>query len=68
MAEPLAVCLHAINQAGNIFGKKGPNNWIWSNWNTLRVYAARRAGAEEIVVTDISDNALSYSNSSWSRP
>jgi L-idonate 5-dehydrogenase len=61
MAEPLAVCLHAINQAGNIFGKKvlitgsGPIG-------TLCVLSARRAGAEEIVVTDISDNALSFSN------
>ena len=62
MAEPLAVCLHAINQAGNIFGKKilitgsGPIG-------TLCVLSARRAGAEEIVVTDISDNALDFSNS-----
>ena len=62
MAEPLAVCLHAINQVGNIFGKKilitgsGPIG-------TLCVLSARRAGAEEIVVTDISDNALSFSNS-----
>ena len=61
MAEPLAVCLHAINQAGNIFGKKvlitgsGPIG-------TLCVLSARRAGAEEIVVTDISDNALSFTN------
>ena len=61
MAEPLAVCLHAINQAGNIFGKKvlitgsGPIG-------TLCVLSARRAGAEEIVVTDISNNALSFSN------
>ena len=53
MAEPLAVCLHAINQAGNIFGKKvlitgsGPIG-------TLCVLSARRAGAEKIVVTDIS--------------
>ena len=62
MAEPLAVCLHAINQAGNIFGKKilitgsGPIG-------TLCVLSARRAGAEKIVVTDISDNALGFSNS-----
>ena len=61
MAEPLAVCLHAINQAGNVFGKKvlitgsGPIG-------TLCVLAARRAGAAEIVVTDISDTALSYSS------
>ena len=60
MAEPLSVCLHAIKQAGNIFGKKvlitgsGPIG-------TICVLAARRAGAAEIIVTDISDNALSYS-------
>ena len=62
MAEPLAVCLHAIKQAGKIFGQKilitgsGPIG-------TLCVAAARRAGAEEIVVTDISKNALIFSNS-----
>tara|TARA_Y100000991_G_scaffold19221_1_gene12570 strand:- start:166 stop:873 length:708 start_codon:yes stop_codon:yes gene_type:complete len=62
MAEPLAVCLHAIKQAGKIFGQKilitgsGPIG-------TLCVAATRRAGAEEIVVTDISKNALTFSNS-----
>lgn len=60
MAEPLAVCLHAIKQAKSIFGKKvlivgsGPIG-------TLCVLAARRAGAKEIVVTDISDIALEFS-------
>ena len=62
MAEPLAVCLHAIKQAGKLFGQKvlitgsGPIG-------TLCVAAARRAGAEEIIVTDISKNALMFSNS-----
>ena len=62
MAEPLAVSLHAINQAENIFGKKvlitgsGPIG-------TLCVLSARRAGAEEILVTDIFDNALKFSKS-----
>ena len=62
MAEPLAVCLHAIKQAGKIFGQKvlitgsGPIG-------TLCVAASRRAGAEEIIVTDISKNALTFSNS-----
>ena len=62
MAEPLAVCLHAIKQAEKIFGQKilitgsGPIG-------TLCVAATRRAGAEEIVVTDISKNALTFSNS-----
>ena len=62
MAEPLAVCLHAIKQAEKIFGQKvlitgsGPIG-------TLCVAAARRAGAEEIIVTDISSNALTFSDS-----
>ena len=62
MAEPLAVCLHAIKQAGKLFGQKvlitgsGPIG-------TLCVAATRRAGAEEIIVTDISKNALIFSNS-----
>ena len=62
MAEPLAVCLHAIKQAGNIFGQKilitgsGPIG-------TLCVAASRRAGAEEIIVTDISKNALTFAKS-----
>ena len=62
MAEPLAVCLHAIKQAGKIFGQKvlitgsGPIG-------TLCVAASRRAGAEEIIVTDISKNALTFANS-----
>ena len=62
MAEPLAVCLHAIKQAGNFFGQKvlitgsGPIG-------TLCVAASRRAGAEEIIVTDISKNALTFANS-----
>ncbi len=62
MAEPLAVCLHAIKQAEKIFGQKvlitgsGPIG-------TLCVAAARRAGAEEIIVTDVSTNALTFSNS-----
>ena len=62
MAEPLAVCLHAIKQAGKIFGQKvlitgsGPIG-------TLCVAASRRAGAEEIIVTDISKNALTFAKS-----
>ena len=62
MAEPLAVCLHAIKQADKIFGQKvlitgsGPIG-------TLCVAASRRAGAEEIIVKDISKNALTFANS-----
>jgi L-idonate 5-dehydrogenase len=59
MAEPLAVCLHGANRAGPMLGKRvlitgsGPIG-------TLMVLAARRAGAREIVVTDIADGVLSF--------
>lgn len=59
MAEPLSVTLHATRRAGEILGKRvlitgcGPIG-------SLAILAARSAGAAEIVVTDISDNALSY--------
>jgi L-idonate 5-dehydrogenase len=52
MAEPLSVALHAVNRAGPLLGKSvlvtgcGPIG-------ALLVIAARRAGATEIVVTDI---------------
>ena len=54
MAEPFAVCLHAVNRAGPLLGKRvlvtgsGPIG-------ALSVLAARRAGAAEIVATDLSD-------------
>lgn len=57
-AEPLAVCLHAVAQAGDLIGRRvlvtgaGPIG-------LLTVAAARHAGAEEIVVTDLADAALS---------
>ena len=56
-AEPLAVCLHAVARAGDLSGKKvlitgaGPIG-------SLRAAAAKRAGASEIVVTDLQDFAL----------
>lgn len=58
MAEPLAVALHATRRAGSLIGRRvlisgsGPIG-------TLTAIAARRAGATEIVVTDIADGALS---------
>ena len=54
MAEPLAVCLHAVNRAGPMLGRRvlvtgsGPIG-------ALCVLAARRAGAAEIVATDLDD-------------
>jgi L-idonate 5-dehydrogenase len=56
-AEPFAVCLHAVNRAGPLLGKRvlvtgsGPIG-------ALTVIAARRAGALEIVTTDITDATL----------
>ncbi|WP_131196836.1 L-idonate 5-dehydrogenase [Lichenihabitans psoromatis] len=56
-AEPLAVCLHAVNQAGSLLGKRvlvtgsGPIG-------VLTAMAARRAGAAEIVVTDVVEAPL----------
>jgi L-idonate 5-dehydrogenase len=57
MAEPLAVALHAITRAGSLVGKRvlvtgaGPIG-------SLVILAAKRAGAAEITVTDISDKGL----------
>ncbi|MFK7995726.1 MAG: L-idonate 5-dehydrogenase [Granulosicoccus sp.] len=59
MAEPLAVVLHATRNAGEMLGKRvlvtgcGPIG-------VLSIIAARRAGALEIVATDLSDNALAF--------
>ncbi len=56
-AEPFAVCLHAVNRAGPLLGKRvlvtgaGPIG-------ALTVIAARRAGALEIIATDVADAPL----------
>lgn len=58
MAEPLAVTLHATKRAGHLFGQRvlvtgcGPIG-------VLSILGARRAGAAEIVATDLSDFTLS---------
>jgi L-idonate 5-dehydrogenase len=57
MAEPLAVTLHATVRAGGMLGKRvlvtgcGPIG-------ALAILAARRAGAAEIVATDLSEFTL----------
>jgi L-idonate 5-dehydrogenase len=57
MAEPLAVTLHATRRAGDLLGKRvlvtgcGPIG-------ILSILSARRAGAAEIVATDLSDFTL----------
>ena len=59
MAEPLAVALHAVRRAGALSGRRvlvsgsGPIG-------ALSALAARRAGAAEIVMTDIADGALAF--------
>jgi len=59
MAEPLAVTLHAARRAGPMLGRKvlvtgaGPIG-------ALAIIAARRAGAEEIVATDVADGPLAF--------
>ena len=61
MAEPLAVTLHATRRAGEMLGKRvlitgsGPIG-------TLAVLSAKAAGAGEVVVTDLSANALKYAD------
>lgn len=57
MAEPLSVCLHAVNRAGPMLGKRvlvtgcGPIG-------VLTIMAAKLAGAAEIVATDLSPFTL----------
>jgi L-idonate 5-dehydrogenase len=57
MAEPLSVCLHALGLAGELLGRRvlvtgcGPIG-------LLTILAARRAGAAEIVATDIAEFPL----------
>ena len=59
LAEPFSVALHATRRAGDLLGKRvlvtgcGPIG-------VLCIIAARRAGASEIVATDIADNALVF--------
>lgn len=54
MAEPLAVCLHAAHRAGPLLGRRvlvtgsGPIG-------ALCAMSARRAGATEVVATDVTD-------------
>lgn len=62
MAEPLAVALHAVRQAGEMLGRQvlvtgcGPIG-------ILVILAARRAGAARIVATDISPTTLDFAQS-----
>ncbi|MEM7405065.1 MAG: L-idonate 5-dehydrogenase [Pseudomonadota bacterium] len=59
MAEPLSVALHAVRRAGDMLGARvlvcgcGPIG-------VLTIAVARRAGAAEIVATDLADAALEH--------
>jgi L-idonate 5-dehydrogenase len=61
LAEPLAVCLHAVARAGDISGKRavvfgaGPIG-------LLTMLAARRAGIAEITVVDIAAAPLAFAS------
>ena len=63
MAEPLAVCLHAVRRAGSLLGKAvlvtgcGPIG-------VLCILAARRAGADLIVATDLGAFTLTIARQS----
>lgn len=60
-AEPLAVALHAVERAGSVLGRSvlivgaGPIG-------LLVLLAARRAGAEQVCITDILDGPLSLAS------
>jgi L-idonate 5-dehydrogenase len=59
LAEPLAVCVHAVRQSGDLVGRRvlvtgcGPIG-------VLVMLVARRAGALEIVATDLVDATLQF--------
>ncbi len=56
-AEPLAVSLHAVNQAGTLMGKKILVNGS-GPIGALVIAVARYAGAAEVVAADLHDAAL----------
>jgi L-idonate 5-dehydrogenase len=59
MCEPMAVCLHAVNRAGSVYGRRvfvtgcGPIG-------ALCIAAARASGASEIVATDVTDTPFEF--------
>ena len=61
LAEPLAVCLHAVSRAGDISGKSavlfgaGPIG-------LLTMLAARRAGVGEVTVADVAAAPLAFAS------
>src|SRR5690606_38937420 len=60
-AEPLAVCLHALNRAGATAGNLAGKTALVTGAGPIGVLVAaalRHAGAAHIVVTDLQDKAL----------
>lgn len=60
-AEPLAVCLHALNRAGVMVGNLAGKRVLVTGAGpigALTVAALRHAGAEQIVITDLEDYPL----------
>ncbi|MBP2168375.1 L-idonate 5-dehydrogenase [Erwinia toletana] len=57
-AEPLAVCIHAANQAGDLSGKKVFISGV-GPIGCLIAAAAKAKGASEIVCADVSERSLS---------
>lgn len=60
-AEPLAVCLHALNRAGAMAGNLAGKRVLVTGAGpigALTVAALRHAGAEQIVITDLEDYPL----------
>lgn len=62
MAEPLAVALHAVRQAGPMLGRKVLVTGCGPIGN-LVILAARRAGADLVVATDLSSFTLEMARS-----
>ena len=61
LAEPLAVCLHAVARAGDIRGKRGVLFGA-GPIGLLTMLAARRAGAAAVTVVDIAPAPLSFAS------
>lgn len=59
LAEPLAVCLHAVGRAGSVQGRRG---LVFGAGpiGLLTVLAARLAGMSEIAVVDVAAAPLAY--------
>lgn len=60
-AEPLAVCLRALNQAGGVTDKRVFVSGVWPI-GCLLVAAAKASGAKEIIYSDISARALALAD------